>query len=152
MSNANDLLSSIKKAAVDAINASQPSDFCYGKVTSTSPLKILVEQKMTLGVAQLVLTRNVTDFTTMVTVDWKTESALNYHSHDININCEDGGEPSHSHEISGSTDGTNLAHNHALIGKKSITVHNALQVGDEVILLKKKGGQKYLVVDRVVKI
>jgi hypothetical protein len=32
-----------------------------------------------------------------------------------------------------------------------MTIHNALKVGDEVILLKKKGGQKYLVLDRVVK-
>jgi hypothetical protein len=148
---ANDFLNAIKKAAIEAVNTSQPSDFCYGKVTGTNPLKILVEQKMTLGAAQLILTRNVTDFTTMVTVNWNTESSLNFHSHDVNIDCEDGGDPSHSHEISGSTDGTNLAHTHALIGKKSITVHNALQVGDEVILLKKKGGQKYLVLDRVVK-
>lgn len=150
MPNATDFLNSIKKAAMDAIEASQPSDFCYGKVTSTSPLKILVEQKMTLGSAQLILTRNVTDFTTMVTVNWNTESSLNFHSHDVNIDCEDGGDPSHSHEISGSTEGTNLAHTHSLIGKKSIKVHNALQIGDEVILLKKKGGQKYLVLDRVV--
>jgi hypothetical protein len=33
---------------------------------------------------------------------------------------------------------------------KTITIHNALVVGDEVILLKKKGGQKYIVLDRVV--
>ena len=151
MPNATDFLNSIKKAAMDAIEASQPSDFCYGKVTSTSPLKILVEQKMTLGSAQLVLTRNVTDFTTLVTVDWKTESALNYHSHRVDIDSEGDGDPSHSHKVSGLTDGTNLEHIHNLIGKKSIIVHNALQIGDEVILLKKKGGQKYLVLDRVVK-
>ena len=105
MHDANDFLNIVKKIAVNAIEASQPSDFCFGKVTSTSPLKILVEQKMTLGKAQLVLTRNVTDFKTKITDSEKRE----------------------------------------------ITIHNALQVGDEVILLKKKGGQKYLVLDRVVK-
>lgn len=105
MLDANDLLNIVKKAAVEAVNASQPSDFSFGKVTSANPLKILVEQKMTLGAAQLILTRNVTDFKTKVTID----------------------------EI-----------------VKTLTVHNALQVGDEVILLKKKGGQKYLVLDRVV--
>jgi hypothetical protein len=103
---ANDLLNIVKRAAVEAVNASQPSDYCFGKVVSSKPLKISVEQKMTLGAAQLILTRNVTDFKTNVT------------------------------EVS---------------EKKEITIHNALQIGDEVILLKQKGGQKYLVLDRVVK-
>ena len=35
--------------------------------------------------------------------------------------------------------------------KHDVKVHNALKMGDEVILLNKKGAQKYLVVDRVVK-
>jgi len=125
---ANDLLNIIKKAAVNAVNASQPSDFCFGKVISAKPLKILVEQKMTLGAAQLVLTRNVTDFKTKVTVDWSTETK--------------GG---------GSGDSSFASHTHSVSGKKEMTIHNALQIGDEVILLKKKGGQKYLVLDRVVK-
>lgn len=43
-----------------------------------------------------------------------------------------------------------LAHTHDITGKKEITIHNGLAVGDEVILLKQKGGQKYLVLDRVV--
>lgn len=127
MLNANDLLISIKKAAQEAAEASQPSDFCFGKVISTSPLKISVEQKMTLGAAQLVLTRNVTDFTTKVTVDWRTETR-----------GDESGEFPYG------------SHSHAVSGTKELTIHNALQKGDEVILLKKKGGQKYLVLDRVV--
>lgn len=89
MLNETDLLNIIKKAAIEAVNASQPSDFCFGKVTSISPLKILVEQKMTLGKAQLILT-------------------------------------------------------------ETIAKTSPLKVNDEVVLLKKKGGQKYLVLDRVV--
>ena len=127
MLDANDLLNIVKKAAVEAVNASQPSDFCFGKVTSAKPLKILVEQKMTLGVAQLILTRNVTDFKTNVTIDWTTET-----------------------KSGGSGESSFASHNHSVSGKKEMTVHNALQVGDAVILLKKKGGQKYLVLDRVV--
>lgn len=128
MLDANDLLNSVKKAALEAVNASQPSDFCFGKVTSAKPLKILVEQKMTLGAAQLVLTRNVTDFKTKVTVDWATGT-----------------------KSGGSGESSFDSHAHAISGTKELTIHNALQVGDEVILLKKKGGQKYLVLDRVVK-
>ena len=130
MLNATDLLNAVKKAALDAVNASQPSDFYFGKVTSAKPLKILVEQKMTLGAAQLVLTRNVTDYNLNVTVNTSTDTSL-----DVLIE-----------------DGTNLLHKHNIKGKSTVKVHNALQVGDEVILLKQKGGQKYLVLDRVVKI
>ena len=127
MLDANDLLNAVKKAAVEAVNAGQPSDFCYGKVVSTKPLKISVEQKMTLGAAQLVLTRNVTDFNTRVTVNWET-----------GIKADEKGDPPLP------------SHSHAVSGTKTITIHNALQVGDVVVLLKKKGGQKYLILDRVV--
>ena len=103
--NGTDLLNVIKKAAMDAVNTSQPSDFCFGKVISVSPLKISIEQKMTLGVAQLVLTRNVTDFKTTITIDSET---------------------------------------------KELTIQNALKIGERVVLMKQKGGQKYLVLDRMV--
>ena len=106
MLDSNDLLNIIKKAAMDAVNVSQPCDFCFGKVVSTDPLKISIEQKLTLTLAQLILTRNVTDFKTKVSVN---------------------GE------------------------QKEVTIHNELETGDEVILVKKKGGQKYLVLDRAVK-
>ena len=128
MLDGNDLLKIIKKAAVDAINASQPSDFCFGKVISASPLKISIEQKMTLGAAQLILTRNVTDYKTKISVDWETETKSG--------GLYDAAFESHSHQIS---------------GEKEVTIHNALQFGDDVVLLKQKGGQKYLVLDRVVK-
>ena len=127
MLDGNDFLNVIKKAALDAINASQPCDFCFGKVISVSPLKISIEQKMTLGAAQLVLTRNVTDFKTMVSIDWETES-----------------------ESGGSGDSSFSSHSHSVSGKKEVTIHNALQVGEKVALIKQKGGQKYLVWDRVV--
>jgi hypothetical protein len=42
-----------------------------------------------------------------------------------------------------------LAHRHSIEGKKEITVHNSLVVGDEVILLRQQGGQKYVVWDNV---
>ncbi len=103
--NGSDLLRVIKKAAKDAVEASQPFDFHFGKVMSISPLKIMVDQKMTLTSAQLVLSRNVTNYKTKITIDNNT---------------------------------------------REITIHNALVVGDKVVLLQQKGGQKYLVADRVV--
>lgn len=61
MSDVIELTKAIKRAAVEAVRAEKPAAVCFGKVTSVSPLKIMVEQKMALGMPQLVLTRNVTD-------------------------------------------------------------------------------------------
>lgn len=137
MLDAVDLVNAMKQASTKAIEASQPSDFCFGKVISTSPLKITVEQKMTLGAAQLVLARDVTDYEIDVTTNWITTEYS--HSHSISDTYTGGG--------SASTD----THTHHTVGRKPIIIHNALKVGEDVILLKQKGGQKYLVVDRVVK-
>lgn len=89
MLNANDFIKIVKKAALDAVNASQPTDFCFGKVTSLDPLKISIDQKLILKKTQLVATETV-----MTT--------------------------------------------------------SPLQVGDMVVLLQKQGGQKYLIMDKVV--
>lgn len=110
MPDAVELTKTIKKAAIQAVQAEKPVDICFGKVTSKEPLKILVDQKMILGRAQLVLTRNVTDFSVETTAD-------------------------------GLTDGENEK-------IKKVTAHNGLVVGDEVILIRQQGGQKYIVVDR----
>ena len=65
----NDFLKLIKKTAVEAVNASKPANVVFGKVISVSPLKIKVDQKLILGKAQLILSRNVTDYRLSVTLD-----------------------------------------------------------------------------------
>jgi hypothetical protein len=125
-----ELMKTIKRAALDAVKASKPVEVCFGKVTSASPLKILVEQKLPLGEGQLILTRNVTNFKTYIT----------------------GGNVKNYYYTGSDTDGGTApvvpSHVHA-IGKVQITVHNGLVVGDEVILIRQQGGQKYIVVDRI---
>lgn len=129
MADAVELMKTVKRAALDAVNASKPVEICFGKVTSASPLKILVEQKMTLGKEQLILTRNVTDFKTSITGG----NIQNYYYTGSNLSGSAPVSPSHVHAM----------------GKLQITVHNGLVVGDEVILLRQQGGQKYVVVDRI---
>ena len=121
-----ELVRLIKKASVEATEATKPVQVCFGKVTSVAPLKILVEQKITLGEAQLIFTRNVTDFTTEVTIDWLTEE-----------------------RSGGSGEAAFSSHNHKVAGRKKIIVHNGLVVGDEVILFRQQEGQKYIVIDRI---
>lgn len=75
------IIKTIKRAAEDAGNASNPVSVTFGSVLSVSPLKINVEQKMTLESAQLILTRNVTDYTVDMSVNHETEIAEG-HLHD----------------------------------------------------------------------
>jgi hypothetical protein len=76
---ADDLLKLIKKTAVEAVNASKPANMVFGKVISTSPLKIKIDQKLILTSAQLVLSKHVTNYRLSVTVDgeFKTMTVYN---------------------------------------------------------------------------
>ena len=127
MSNYTDLIKAMKKASLEAVESSKPVNVVFGKVTSASPLKIQVDQKITLGEAQLVLCRNVTDYDNEITVvDWNTEN-----------------------KSGGGGDDSFASHNHALKGKKKIIVHNQLKQGEEVVLIRQQSGQKYIVIDRL---
>lgn len=133
MLDSNDLLNSIKKAAIEAVDASKPTALVFGKVISASPLKINVEQKMTLTAAQLVLTRNVTNFKTQITFDNPGIKQI-FTTWDMSESSES--SPS------------KIAFKAKI--KHDITVHNGLVAGDEVVLMRMQGGQKYIVLDRVV--
>lgn len=126
LADANELVGTLKRAALEAVEAGKPAGVHFGEVVGVSPLKINVEQKLVLSEKQLVLCRNVTDFTTEVAVDWQTEN-----------------------KSGGSGEASFASHNHAVRGRKKITVHNGLVVGDKVILLRQQKGQKFIVWDRI---
>lgn len=140
----------IKKAALGAMESSKPVNVYFGEVISTSPLKINVEQKMVLSEAQLILTRNVTNFVTMVMMNWETEESLEaQHKHTLIGNTEDGGDPEHNHVLNRDTNAVNLNHSHILAGGKQIIIQNALDIGEQVIMIRQQEGQKFIVVDRI---
>lgn len=126
LADANALVEAMKRASRDEREASKPVNVYFGEVVSAAPLKINVEQKMELGEAQLILTRNVTDFVTTVNVNWETEN-------------KEGGTGEKAYE----------KHKHQVLGQKQIIIHNALEIGDEVILLRQQEGQKFIVIDRI---
>lgn len=117
---------SIKTIALNALEASKPSGIFFGTVLSASPLKIQVEQKMTLGAEFLVLSTLVQDFTVNMTVDHKTED-----------------------KSGGSGEASFASHNHDYKGTKAFRVHLGLKAGEKVILLRVQGGQQFIVLDRV---
>ena len=126
---ANELVDTLKRAAVEAVEAGKPVNVYFGEVVSASPLKINVEQKMILGEKQLILSRNVTDFSIMVTAG----NIKNYY---------------YTGDVKSGTVPVSPSHVHA-VGTIEITVHNGLAVGDSVILIRQQEGQKFIVVDRI---
>ena len=124
----------IKQIAVGVIEDSKPSRPMYGIVKSESPLTIEIEQRLTLNQNQLILTRNVTDFKTEISFD----------NPDIKNVITSSSYPSDS------TESPKSYQRFKEDVKNEITIYNGLKVGEEVILMRETGGQKFIVVDRVV--
>jgi len=59
----------IKQAAIEAVEASNPTKVMYGSVVSTSPLSIKVDQRFTVTKEFLILTKNVKKYETVVFLD-----------------------------------------------------------------------------------
>ena len=118
----------VKRAAVEAVQAGAPMSGGYGYVTSTSQLEITGDQKKILTEAQLILTDAVRDYTVEMT------TMPEYHE---------------TEETSGGAGDASVApHKHRYQGRKKWKVHNALQMGEKVILLRCDGGQQYIVLGR----
>lgn len=113
----------IKQAAVEAVNAKDPMSLKIGEVVSVSPLKISINQKITIPSSQLLLTNAVRNHTVYMTVDHSTEDT--------------------------SGDGSLASHAHKYAGNKKFVVHLGLKAGEKVILLRCDGGQKFIVLDRL---
>lgn len=86
------LLTIIKKAALDAVNATRPVNVVFGVLASVSPLSVTIDQKLTLDEDFLVITKHMDD----------------------------------------------------------LILSEELTVGDRLVLLQMQGGQRYLILDKVV--
>ncbi|MGE7021988.1 DUF2577 domain-containing protein [Solibacillus cecembensis] len=64
-----DIMIAIRKVVLGAVNAQKLTNIVYGTVISTSPLKIYVDQKLSLEAEHLKLTRAVMDHEVDMTVD-----------------------------------------------------------------------------------
>lgn len=129
MSDFNALVRTIKECSIEANNASKPVIVVFGTVTSESPLKVKLDMNGSLEIDQdhLVLTRTVTDYNTDMTVDHLVENRA-------------GGTKCASFQ----------SHNHKYTGRKQFLVHHKLLAGDKVVMLRVQGGQRYVILDRVV--
>lgn len=135
----------IKKIALLAIEETKPTTVIFGEVTSISPLKITIDQKFTLTEDFLILTNNVKDHDVYMTVNHSTDTTS------LNVNHNHTATSSDGSSITVNQKDISLNHSHDYSGKKKFTIHNGLVKGEKVILIRFNKGQKFLVLDRVVK-
>lgn len=64
-----DLIASMKKAALDAVNASNPVELAFGKVKSVMPFEIDVDQKLLLTEEFIVIGQYVKEYSLDLTID-----------------------------------------------------------------------------------
>lgn len=133
--NASMFLKIVQDIAAKVYNNSEPSDIEFGTVESIEPLVIRISEMITLNENQLILTNLVKDFEVDIEVSHRTvnDDILNtLHDHP--------GVPQNSFDSH---------HYHDYKGRKKIKIYMGLKIGEGVILLKKQGGQRRLVIDRI---
>lgn len=120
------LINLFKNVARSTIEEAVPAGFIEGLVTQINPLIIQLESKIQIPADNLILTKNTCLWSVDMDVDHHTESSEG-----------------------GTGDASYASHNHAYKGKKTFRVHNELAVGDNVLLGRCEGGQKFIVLDRL---
>lgn len=170
MSDAGELVRLIKKAAVDAVEAGKPAAVCFGRVTGTAPLKITVDERLSLGEGQLILTEAVKDRYEDVYFSCFTDRGES-EAEEGNIAGGDSRKEEKEKAENGSESGvvkgglktaekreegivsgegdSDRGHRHGFSGRKRILICGGLREGENVILLRAEGGQRFIVIDRL---
>lgn len=144
---------SIKMIALNLFDTMQLSDVLFGKVVKVNPLEIMVDQKNVIPAQYLVLTNMVRDHSVDMTISMQT----------VEDNYLDANAMKHTHlagalvgnlsapvvGTTGTTTDFDTTHKHDIKGRKKITLHYGLKVGESVMLVRLQGGQRYVVIDRV---
>ena len=138
MTAATDLIQIIQRISADTYNAQKPVQMTFGTVIQAPPeIRIKVNDKTILDSDLLVLTSAVTDHNIEITTDITTDAVPDSFLR-------------HYHSTSeGDTGNKALPHTHEITKKHCITVHNALEVGDTVLLCRMQGGNAFIVLDAI---
>ena len=160
----------IKAIAAGAEDASKPTTLEFGEVVSEeyAPLEIRVHDKLILDEAFLELTNAVKDHWVDIEVYWETiddndlaEFQANHYANVAtqNANVETYNAHTHTGNLGSPTSAPatpmnkettlHTSHLHNIAGRKKIRVYNGLHKGEKVVMLRMRGGQKYLVLDRL---
>ena len=122
------LLNVIREISASSAEAMKPADILFGEVESANPLVIGVDQKLKLTQEVLILTGAVFDHSSSVSNEGAQRQAYISDLQDLSGSCRIRILPEY----------------------ENFTFKNSLVQGEKVILLRAAGGQKYVVLDRVV--
>ena len=144
------MIEAIKEITDNMLEAKQLCDVMVGVVESISPIRIRVNQKLILDSSILVFSKTVLGLVT----DYKLQKIDTSHSHPssdfdsktLHYHMDGAGLETNSVQIS-------TSHIHGSAGLSYDLEHRhtteVLREGDNVILIKSAGGQKYFVIDKV---
>ncbi|MEG2678724.1 MAG: DUF2577 family protein [Oscillospiraceae bacterium] len=142
------------KQLVQSMMQSDDGAVIEAQVVSAAPLKVQAtnDAKLVLSPASLVVPRHLTNYTTSATFSLGKGAISSFTEGDGKHDHSGGGHGGHtagSGEHSHTGDGE---HDHHLVSfaltNGTITVHNALKVGEYVYLLPYNNGKKYYILDR----
>lgn len=131
MRDTNDLVKLIKKIAMEAVEAGKPMNLTFGRVLSPDGISVDVDQKIRLKEKQLMLGETLREY----------EAELEVELEEMELELE--------LEIEGEIVPAIAKGKGTVKGKGKIL--RRLDAGDEVILMRMQGGQKYMVIDKVKK-
>lgn len=127
------------KGLIQSFTRSEDGSVIEAKVIAVSPLKVQAtnDDKLILNAASLVVPRHLTDYTTKMT----------YALADGSLDSQTYVDGAHGGHVGG--DGTHVNHLKTFtLTKGTITVYNALKVGEIIYLLRYNDGKKYYILDR----
>ena len=127
------------KSLIQSFTRSEDGSVFEAKVIAVDPLKVQAsnDDKLILNAGSLVVPRHLTDYTTQMTYTL-AGGTLDSET------CNDG---AHGGHLGG--DGAHINHLRTFtLTKGTMTVYNALKVGETVYLLRYNGGKKYYILDR----
>ena len=127
------------KQLIQSFTMSEDGSVIEAKVIGVGPLKVQAtnDDKLILNAGSLVVPWHLTDYTTKMT----------YRLDEGTLDSETYNDGSHGGHMGG--DGTHVNHLRTFnLYKGTITVYNALKVGDIIYLLRYNDGKKYFILDR----
>lgn len=134
MNEAQSIMSIIRGATM-----SEDGSVIEAKVIGVNPLKVQAtnDDKLILNAGSLVVPWHLTDYTTKMT----------YRLDEGTLDSETYNDGAHGGHVGG--DGTHVNHLKTFnLHKGTMTVYNALKVGDMIYLLRYNDGKKYFILDR----
>lgn len=160
----------IQGLAHNAEETAKPTTLEFGEVVSEeyAPLEIQIHDKLILDEDFLELTNAVRDHWVDIEVYWQTiddndlaefqaQTDANIDIHNANVGVFNGHTHTGNAGASTPNEQPNMqpqskmhtSHLHNIAGRKRMRVYNGLHKGEKVVLLRMRGGQKYLVLDRI---